>query len=90
MRKRIEAYIRNWTSKGYPDGLPDEAPRRLEEANKVGSYRQICIALMKNDWNLLTLGNSRPPCQIYMSLKRAELIAKGKISASQPEQERMF
>jgi predicted phosphoadenosine phosphosulfate sulfurtransferase len=59
--------------------LPDEAPRRLEELNKVPSYRQICIAILKNDKHLKTLGQSQPISKVYSQLKRKELEERGVI-----------
>jgi len=59
--------------------LPDEAPRRLEELHKVPSYRQICIAILKNDKYLKTLGQSQPVSKVYSQLKRKELEERGVI-----------
>jgi predicted phosphoadenosine phosphosulfate sulfurtransferase len=83
MKRKINTYINRWRSQGYPEGLPDEAPAPLESLNKVGSYRLICIALMKNDVTLKTLGFSRPLCPLYSALKRQELIARGTIPLSE-------
>lgn len=88
IQDRIAAYIESWKRKGYPDGIPDEAPWRLEELGKVPSYRLICLALMKNDKALETLGLSRKPCEVYMDLKRIELRLKGKQTC--PQQLRLF
>lgn len=85
---KIRSYVSSWERRGYPDGIPDEAPVRLEELGKVPSYRVICIAIMKNDKNLESLGFRRTPCQIYMDLKRVELRSKGK--AVCPQQLRLF
>lgn len=82
MNARIRAYIRKWEGRGYPGGIPDEAPPLLEKLNKVPSYRVICMAIMKNDVALLTLGYSREPCQAYTELKRIELMQRGEISPS--------
>jgi predicted phosphoadenosine phosphosulfate sulfurtransferase len=82
MKKKIADFITKWISQGYPDGIPDEAPSRLEAFNKVGTYRMICIALMKNDHTLKGLGFSRPECQLYNMLKRKELIERGAILPS--------
>jgi predicted phosphoadenosine phosphosulfate sulfurtransferase len=90
MRRKIAEYIHKWTSRGYPDGIPDEAPRRLEDSNKVGTYRLICIAILKNDVALKTLGFNRTPCNLYMELKRSELIAKGKIVSELSRQLSLF
>jgi len=79
MKKKIKKYINLWESRCYFNGLPDQAPLRLEELKKVPSYRQICVAIMKNDNQLKTLGFSRPFCEIYHSVKRRELREKGKV-----------
>lgn len=74
---KIESYVRAWERRGYPDGIPDEAPAVLESLNKVPSYRIICLAIMKNDTPLLALGYSREPCAAYTALKRIELRRRG-------------
>ena len=77
MKAKIDKYIASWKRKGYPQGLPDEAPVRLEELGKVPSYRAICIAIMKNDKALESLGFTRKPCSLYMELKREEIALRG-------------
>ena len=72
-KHKINSYIERWESKGYDSGLPDDAPVQLEVRCLVPSYRKICIALMKNDNNLETLGISREKCQAYSEIKRAEI-----------------
>lgn len=83
MKRKIQAYIRGWESRGYPNGIPDEAPENLEARNRVPSYRLICLAIMKNDMALVTLGFGRKPCEIYNVLKRIELRARG-VSIKEP------
>ncbi len=78
VKKRIRQYVKTWEGRGYPEGIPDEAPSRLEELNKVGSYRMICIAIMKNDKQLETLGFTRVKCPAYMALKKIEIEARRK------------
>lgn len=85
MRDKIEAWIHKWEGRGYPDGLPDEAPRNLEEMGKVPSYRMVCMAIMKNDVTLESLGYSRPPCEAYNLLKRKEINERLGRGASQNE-----
>lgn len=77
-KRRIESYIEQWKKRGYPDGIPDEAPSRLEDLNKVASYRMICLTIMRNDFQCETLGFSRRPCEMYMALKKIEIEARGK------------
>lgn len=63
------------------NGIPDEAPPRLEALCKAPSYRMVCMAIMKNDYPLETLGYSRTKCDAYMAIKRQELIERGVIEA---------
>lgn len=80
--RKISAYVRKWEGRGYPTGIPDEAPTLLEKACRVPSYRAVCLAIMRNDVTLQSLGYTREPCQTYMSIKRAELLARGSIQPS--------
>ncbi|MGL4338306.1 MAG: DUF3440 domain-containing protein [Turicibacter sp.] len=73
MKQKILDYIKTWESKGYSNGIPDAAPLRLEQLNKVPSYRKICIAILKNDVCLTSLGFSKPKCELYSELKRIEI-----------------
>ena len=73
MKQKIIRYVKQWESQGYPNGIPEEAPPRLEALNKVPSYRMICKAILKNDFALTSLGFSRPKTQAYMTLKRIEI-----------------
>ena len=63
MKQLITNYIYSWTKKGYENGIPDEAPIRLEQLNKVPSYRQICKSILSNDMHLEKLGLQKPKCQ---------------------------
>ena len=67
--------------------MPDEAPPRLESLCKVPSYRMICIAIMKNDYALESLGYTRQKCGAYMAIKRQELILRGKIQPNEQDQQ---
>jgi predicted phosphoadenosine phosphosulfate sulfurtransferase len=69
----IRKYIKQWERRGYPEGIPDEAPAELEANGLVPSYRRICRALLKNDLTLQSLGFTKPDCALYSSLKQLEL-----------------
>lgn len=86
LRSKIERYIETWEGRGYPDGIPDEAPAPLEARNRVPSYRLICRAIMSNDVALATLGYQREKCRAYMELKRIELRARGVIVRDEHQQ----
>jgi predicted phosphoadenosine phosphosulfate sulfurtransferase len=79
MVKKILSYIEKWVKNCYKEGIPDECPVDIERNLLAPSYRQICIAIMKNDTQLKTLGMDREKCKAYSELKRAELIDNGKI-----------
>lgn len=86
MKQKLFQYIRLWESRGYPRGIPDEAPATLEARNRVPSYRLICRAIMNNDVSLSSLGYQREPCEAYNALKRIELRARGVLPSSAPKQ----
>lgn len=69
MITEIELYIKTWEQRCYPDGIPDEAPKEIDD--KVPSYRKIAIAILKNDLSLI--GVSKPVSKYYGILKRIEL-----------------
>ena len=85
MRKKILNYINDWEIKCYTDGIPDEAPLRLEQLNKVPSYKSIVRAIMKNDKTLKTIGFIQNKCNSYHELKRIELAKRNK-----PKQLKLF
>jgi predicted phosphoadenosine phosphosulfate sulfurtransferase len=74
MEKQIHQYITTWEQRCYPDGIPDEAPREIDDM--VPSYKRICIAIMKNDVSML--GFSRPASVWYGILKREEIEMRNK------------
>lgn len=55
-KNKIAVYIKWYTDRGYPDGIPDEADYKLEQKGKVPAWRQIVKTLLKNDWYCQTLG----------------------------------
>jgi len=72
-KSKIKEYIKKWKSRGYPEGIPDEAPFCLEKRGVVPSYRMICIAIMRNPYNLESLGVSREKSKVYQEIKRNEI-----------------
>jgi predicted phosphoadenosine phosphosulfate sulfurtransferase len=73
MEEKIRRYIDSWKQKGYNESIPDEVPIGLERRNLAPSYRAICIAIMKNDYQLEYLGFNRKPCKAYQEIKRQEI-----------------
>jgi predicted phosphoadenosine phosphosulfate sulfurtransferase len=87
MKQKIKDYIKTWEQRCYFDGIPDEGPARLEQLNKIPSYRQICIAILKNDYPLKTLGYTPKISKYYHIYKRIELNERNK---NKPRQLTLF
>lgn len=75
-------HIQEWESKCYFDGIPDEVPVRIQQLLKAPSYKAICVAILKNDYALKTLGFARVKSQIYNTIKKQELMQRGVIKSS--------
>ena len=71
---KINEYIKEWEKKCYKKGIPDEAPLGLED--KVPSYQRIVMCLLKNDYNLTSLGYAPKKSKYYSILKRIEIDAR--------------
>ena len=78
-KDRIINYIKMWEARCYRGGIPDKAPRRLEQLGRVPSYRRVCICIMKNDFSLSFLGYEKNKPSVYHELKKEELIERGVI-----------
>jgi predicted phosphoadenosine phosphosulfate sulfurtransferase len=55
-QNKILLFVRWWMARGYPDGIPDEAPRDIEMAHKAPSWRRVCKMLLRNDYWAKGLG----------------------------------
>jgi len=47
---KVVIFQRWWQERGYPGGIPDEAPYELEADRKVPSWRRVCKSLLRNDY----------------------------------------
>lgn len=79
MKEKVLAWVKKWEGRGYSNGIPDEADIGIELAERAPSYRRICMAIMKNDVQLESLGYTREVCHVYMALKREEFIRNGEL-----------
>ena len=73
MEEKIFKYIEQWRKRGYESAIPDEVPYELEKRNLAPSYKAICVAIMKNDFQLEYLGFQREKCLWYSEIKRIEI-----------------
>jgi len=77
MKEKIEKYIKTWEDRCYSTGIPDEAPQEI--THKVSDYKKICIAILKNDKALKTLGFEPKKTLIYSEFKRIEIEDRNKV-----------
>lgn len=47
---KISVFVKWWMLRGYPEGIPDEAPYELETKKDVPSWRRVCKSLLRNDY----------------------------------------
>lgn len=77
--ERFQGFISGWRGRGYRDGIPDEAPKVLEDKHWAPSYRRLCKVLLRNDWWCKGLGLTQPKSAAY---DRYMKTIKGKIHAT--------
>lgn len=72
-KSKIAVYIKWYMDRGYEDGIPDEADPKLENYDKVPSWRRICRTLLRNDYWCKGLGfapTKSSAYQKYMNLMK--------------------
>lgn len=77
--KRFRSWMKGWQSRGYRDGIPDEAPRSLEKKYWAPSWRRVCKVLLRNDWWCKGLGLTQPKSEAYDKYLK---VKKGKKNAA--------
>jgi len=63
--ERFRRHIKGWKARGYVDGIPDEAPKELEDKQWAPSWRRLCKVLLRNDWWCKGLGMTQPKSEAY-------------------------
>jgi predicted phosphoadenosine phosphosulfate sulfurtransferase len=69
-RNKILLFDKWWTERGYPDGIPDDAPLALEAKRLAPSWRRVCKALLRNDYWCKGLGFSQHKSAAYERYKK--------------------
>jgi len=62
---KIFTFIKWWEERGYPNGIPDEAPYILESKKLVPSWRRIAKSLLRNDYWMKGLGFTQHKTDAY-------------------------
>jgi len=64
--KRFQVFINGWHGRGYSyGGIPDEAPKVLEDKQWAPSYRRLCKVILRNDHWCKGLGLTQPKSDAY-------------------------
>jgi len=90
--KKFKVFIDWWAKKGFPDGIPDEADRELENRKRAPSYRRLCTVILRNDYWCRGLSFSPPKSKAYEKFleiaqreaRAARIAAKNKKPRRQP------
>lgn len=64
-KNKIFVYLRWWSTRGYPDAIPDKVEVKLENKGKVPSWRKIVKTILKNDFWCKGLGFSPTKSAAY-------------------------
>lgn len=67
---KIAVFLHWWKSRGYPDGIPDEADIHAEAAKTVPSWKRVCKALLRNDYWCKGLSFTQTKSDAYEKYKK--------------------
>lgn len=64
-KNKLAVYLKWWSKRGYPDGIPDLADKSLESKGKVPTWRKIVKTFLRNDYWCKGLGFSPTKSSAY-------------------------
>lgn len=73
--KRFRSFLKGWYGRGYSSGIPDEAPKVLEDKHWAPSWRRMSKVLLRNDYWCKGLGLTQPKSDAYgryLELRKAK------------------
>lgn len=76
---KFKVFIKWWKSRGYAEGIPDEAPLHLENQKLAPSWRRLCKVLLRNDYWCKGLTFTQPKSAAYgryLELKKNKTLLK--------------
>lgn len=62
---KIYTFEKWWKERGYPNGIPDEAPAILESKKLAPSWKRVCKSLLRNDYWCKGLGFTQHKTDAY-------------------------
>lgn len=74
---KIQVFLNWYETRGFPDGIPDEAPPKLEAAKRLPSWRRVCKTLVKLDWWCKGLSFSQTRSDGYAEYQRKIKVTRG-------------
>lgn len=76
---KFKTFLGWWKQRGYPDGIPDEAPSALEAGKIAPSWRRLCKVLLRNDYWCKGLAFTQPKSAAYgryLEMKNSKTLLK--------------
>src|SRR5207237_342470 len=70
---KVTLFCKWWMERGYPTGVPDEAPYEIEAKRRAPSWRRVCKSLLRNDYwckGLSFTQHKSPAYEKYLALMR--------------------
>jgi predicted phosphoadenosine phosphosulfate sulfurtransferase len=64
-KNKLAVYINWWSKRGYEEGIPDKADKKIEALGKVPSWRKVVKTILKNDYWCKGLGFSPTKSSAY-------------------------
>lgn len=77
-KNKLAVYLKWWSKRGYEEGIPDLADKKLESSGRVPTWRKIVKTFLRNDYWCKGLGFSPTKTAAYqkycdlMKRRRAE------------------
>lgn len=62
---KFQTFMKWWKARGYPNGIPEEAPPVLEAQKLAPSWRRLCKVLLRNDHWCKGLNFTQPKSAAY-------------------------
>jgi predicted phosphoadenosine phosphosulfate sulfurtransferase len=86
---KFKVFIKWWKVRGYPEGLPEEAPGALESQKLAPSWRRLCKVLLRNDYWCKGLAFTQPKSAAYgryLEMKKSGTLLKApRLTAEEKE-----
>jgi predicted phosphoadenosine phosphosulfate sulfurtransferase len=76
---KISVFCKWWESRGYPEGIPDEAPYELEAKKLAPSWRRVVKSLLRNDFwckGLSFTQHKSAAYEKYIQMKKKQIAEK--------------